>query len=109
MAAFVTTTDDARERVFRIVREAIVALPVKDRSKLTHVTMSSSIVTDLGIDSLSMIEVAVAIEDALGIAPIPLALWREREAERAGARFTVASLVDLCLGLAPREAEGRAR
>ncbi|HVW23980.1 MAG TPA: phosphopantetheine-binding protein [Polyangiaceae bacterium] len=55
---------------------------------------SSSIVDDLGFDSLKMIDLVFALEEEIGISEFPLQLWYDREVGRVnGARFTVDSLV----------------
>lgn len=51
---------------------------------------------ELGMDSLKMVDLAVALEQSLGIAEFPLQAWADQEAERDEPRFTIAALVDAC-------------
>ena len=90
----------SREQVFEVVRAELARLR---RPEFAHVEISpgSSLLGDLGFDSLSMIEVAATLEDALGIGELSLARWREQESEKIGARFTVGSLTELCLRASP--------
>jgi len=62
-----------------------------------EIALRSSLVADLGLDSLSLVEAVVAIEQALRIDPLPLDALGECEAGREGERFTVGALVKLCM------------
>ena len=86
-----------REQVFNVVREQLTRVRSGYASSGARIRMETSLVTDLGFDSLSLVEVAAAIEDALQIEELPLLAWSDRESEKDDERFTVASLVDLCL------------
>ena len=54
---------------------------------------------DLGLDSLSFVDLSVALEDALAIAEFPMQAWADSEAERVGPRFTCGSLLQACVPL----------
>lgn len=86
-----------RDEVLRVIIGEIARLRHDGAGRSDDIRPESSLVLDLGIDSISMIEVAAAIEGALKIQELSLRTWRDREAERVGPRYTVGSLVDLCL------------
>jgi acyl carrier protein len=92
-------TDTAtKEHVFEIVRRELARIRRELAPEFdTQIRMDSSLVADLGLDSISMVAAVVAIELALRIDPLSLDAWSEQEAARTEARFTVASLVDMCL------------
>ena len=85
-----------REQVFEVIRRELQRIRPPHAAPI-EIRPESSLVTDLGLDSLSMVEAVAAIEGALGLAELPLARWRDQELEKPGDRFTVASLVQLCL------------
>ena|SRR5215831_21134854 len=88
----------AKEQVFEIVRREITRICAEQTPDFkTDIRPESSLVADIGLDSISMVEALVAIEQALGIHELSLAAWTDEELERDGTRFTVGSLVDLCL------------
>lgn len=58
---------------------------------------------ELGLDSLSFVQLAVAIEEALGIEEFPLQQWADAEAARGGPQFTCGSLARMCLELQARK------
>ena len=86
-----------RQQVFEIVRGELARI-VREQSPDfdADIGMDTLLTADLGLDSISFIEVAVALEKALCVDELPLGSWTERESDRDGQRFTVASLVDLC-------------
>lgn len=53
----------------------------------------------LGFDSLSMLELAVALEQRLGIKEFPMQRWADAESTRTANRFTVGSLTATCSAL----------
>jgi acyl carrier protein len=62
---------------------------------------SSHLLTDLGLTSLNLAEVAIGIEETLGLSEFPVSDWLKAEAQRTDSRaLTVGSLVDACLVLA---------
>ena len=93
-----TQTQDAptRQRIFDIVRTELLRIRSAHAPHVHgDIRMDSSLITDLGLDSLSLVEAVVALEQALRIEPLPLAELSESEVD--GGRFTVESLVDLCM------------
>ena len=87
-----------RARVFGVVRAELLRIRRAQSPDFdAEIRMESSLVADLGLDSLSLVEAVVALEQALRIDHLPLAALNDRESERDGERFTVESLVNLCL------------
>jgi len=87
-----------RARVFEIVRAELLRVRREQAPDFdAEIRMESSLVADLGLDSLSLVEAVVALEQALRIDRLSLEALDERESRRDGERFTVASLVNLCL------------
>jgi acyl carrier protein len=62
-------------------------------------TRDTSVVDDLGIDSLRFVDLTVILEEQLQIREFPLQDWYDSEAQKSGKRFTVGSLVSLCTEL----------
>jgi len=61
-----------------------------------------SLVDDLGLDSVRFIELTLELEDALGLAALPLQRWSDDQADRASDRYTFGSLVAFCVEHARR-------
>lgn len=92
----------AQNQVFEIVRRELNRIRREQAPDFDlDIRMESSLTADLGLDSISLVEVIVALEHALQIDQLPLATWSDRESDRDDQRFTVASLVNLCLEHAP--------
>jgi acyl carrier protein len=51
---------------------------------------------ELGLDSLKAVDLAVALEEALGITEFPIQEWADAEGLRDEPRFTIGSLVGTC-------------
>ena len=87
----------AEDRVLEIVCRELARIRREHGGDANHeIRPDSSLVADVGFDSLSMVEALVAVEQALGIDELSLVAWTDEELEREGPRFTVASLVDVC-------------
>jgi acyl carrier protein len=85
----------SRNAVFEIVRAQLLHVCREQRKNFNvDIRLDSSLVADLGLDSLSLVEAVVALEQALGIQRLPLDALHDR---CEGAYLTVASLVDLCI------------
>lgn len=54
-----------REEIFNILKEVIST--IKPKLDVNTVTESSQLITELGLDSLSMLLIAIAIENRFGI------------------------------------------
>jgi acyl carrier protein len=86
-----------RRQVFEIVRAELLRVRREQAPDFNvEIRMDSSLVADLGLDSLSLVEAVVALEQALQIKHLSLEALSERESGR-GERFTVESLVNLCM------------
>jgi len=84
-----------RDRVFEIVRAELLRVRREQAPDFdAEIRMESSLVADLGLDSLSLVEAVVALEQALRIDHLSLEALND---SRDGERFTVESLVNLCL------------
>ncbi len=87
-----------QERIFETVRaELLRVCRVHQPGFAAEIGPGSSLVADLGLDSLSLVEAVVAIEEALHIEPLPLDALNGCEAGRESERFTVGALVKLCV------------
>jgi acyl carrier protein len=81
--------------VFEIVRAQLLRVCREHRRDFdAEIRLESSLVADLGLDSLSLVEAVVALEEALHIERLPLEALSDG---CEGACFTVGSLVDLCI------------
>ncbi len=63
---------------------------------LAEITPETSIVEELGLDSLKLLELTLAIETNLALTDFPMQDWYDAEAAKDGARFTVESLAGAC-------------
>jgi|SRR5882672_2870783 len=87
-----------RDRIFETVRAELLRVCRELQPGFgAEIRMESSLVADLGLDSLSVVEVVVALEQALRIEHLSLEALNERESGREGERFTVGALVDICM------------
>ncbi len=77
-----------------VVRSIHRAVPKTSRR---FIDASTSIVDDLGVDSLSMIDLTLALEEELGIAEFPMQSWYDAELSKMGRRFTVGALAAACV------------
>ena len=83
-----------RDRVFEAVCEELLRVRREETPDFeVDVHLESCLVADLGLDSLSLVEVVVGLEDALGIDHLSLEELNDFDCERV----TVAALVDLCM------------
>lgn len=80
--------------VFESVREVLATLV--RRVSPAQIAQHTSIIDDLGFDSLKLIDLTLALEAHLGLREFPMQDWYDAESRRSDARFTVASLVAAC-------------
>jgi acyl carrier protein len=86
--------DDLRRKAARAVGMAIARAR---RRPVESPDAGLSLVEDLGIDSIRFVDLAFALEDALGLAEFPMQAWADEEATRGDKRYTVGSLVERCV------------
>jgi len=88
-----------RDRVFEIVRAQLARVRREQAPDFNaEIRMESSLVADLGFDSLSLVEALVAIEQAFHIERLSLEALND---DSDGACLTVESLVNLCVEQVP--------
>ena len=81
--------------MFVVVRSALGRVDRRVLEK--HLTPGMSLVDDLGIDSTRFVELAIALENELAREEFPIEKWFDEETRRPGERYTIESLVDVCL------------
>jgi len=82
--------------VFEKVRKALER--VDARVVAAQVNLDTSVVHDLGLDSLRFVDLTIALEEALNIGEFPIQEWHDAESTLASEpRFTMGSLVALCI------------
>ncbi len=87
-----------RDRIFETVCAELLSVRRTQTPQFdTEIRMESSLVADLGLDSLSLVEVVVALEQALRIDHLSLEALCECGSGGRGERYTVESLVNLCM------------
>lgn len=69
-----------------------LALPGLDASAITP---ASSLLDDVGLDSLKLVDLTVALEEALGVDEFPMQDWVDSQ-QGDSSKLTVASLVYAC-------------
>ena len=69
----------------------------------------ASLVEDLGLDSLKLVDLVLALEDRLGVGELPIQEWLDQQQADRTAGFTVGSLVDACCELVQRTTTLRRR
>jgi acyl carrier protein len=74
------------------IHEALLRVNRKIRRSDVH--ESSSLIDDLGLDSVRFVELTFALEDVFALDAFPMDEWAASEMARVDKRFTVASLVD---------------
>jgi|SRR5579862_2383601 len=88
----------ARNRIFDIVRSELLRVRREQAPDFDkEIRMESSLVVDLGLDSLSLVEAVVGLEQALRIPHLSLEALSDCAATRYGGCLTVGSLVNLCI------------
>jgi acyl carrier protein len=83
------------ERATQGVRSVLAS--IVRNVKPSDIPDNASVVDDLGLDSLRFVDLTLALEQALDIENLPLQDWYDSESLRSEGRFSVASLVRLCV------------
>jgi acyl carrier protein len=60
------------------------------------ISPEDSLIEDLGLDSLAMVDLTLLIEERLSISEFPMQEWADMESLLETRRYTVASLVRRC-------------
>jgi acyl carrier protein len=77
-----------------VLRNEVVALLRKRGVRvLPPIGETTSLVEDVGLDSLSLVDFGLRIERAFGIGDLPLQDWVYEEAQRTSGGYTFGSLV----------------
>jgi acyl carrier protein len=84
------------QAVFEVVRGVLAELLCDRGQTETPIVPEASVIEDLGLDSLAMVDLTVLLEDRLALREFPMQEWADAEAVRDGRRYTVASLVHAC-------------
>ena len=87
-----------RDHVTRSVCRSIAGVLDEPSVDAERITAEQNLI-ELGLDSLKLVDLAVALEDDLGIPEFPLQRWADAEASRPEPRFTVGALVTTCVEL----------
>lgn len=88
-------TSDGTELGARALAAIKAALESVARNRpASGLDVGTSLVDDLGLDSIRFLDLAVALENALGVVEFPLQEWLDEElTSRAEVRYTVGSLL----------------
>jgi len=86
-----------RDFIFTVIQEQLKTLADHYETIPDEVRWSDSIMTDLGFDSITVVELCCAVEEALQIKELLLNQWLNEQSEKDGERYTIASFVDLIL------------
>jgi acyl carrier protein len=62
-----------------------------------EICLDSSLVDDLGLDSLKFVDLTLALEDAFGLPEFPMQRWVDEQARKQRPAFTVSALARACL------------
>jgi acyl carrier protein len=89
------STDDLEQQLLQLIDKSAADLPGSRRRPRQDIHMDTSIMSDLGFDSITIVELACAVEDALQIGDLPLHAWFDQESEQTTKRFTVASFLEM--------------
>jgi acyl carrier protein len=87
----------SRDHIFTVLQAQLKKLADSYETIPEEIHWSDSIMTDLGFDSITVVELCCAVEEALQIKELPLNQWLNEESDKDGERYTMASFVDLIL------------
>lgn len=85
--------------MFEKVKAILTEQLEKEQSTFDTIVWESSLIEDLGMTSLSFVDLTIAIEKRLGIAEFTMQDWLDEESIRKVKRFTVGSLVFKCIDI----------
>jgi acyl carrier protein len=110
--AGVQESADSEPEVMSRLQPVIVHVLEEAGRMATAIRSELSIIEDLGMDSVMVVDLTLAIEAAFDIAEFPMQAWTDRESRLESTRFTVGSLareVARVLNEASGDREGRAK
>ena len=93
--------DDAVE----LIRLEVAFLMRDARIPLEEVTAESSLIDDLMLDSLSFVDLTLALERVFEIREFPMQEWVDEQAEKEDRRFTLGALARACLDARGKRAD----
>ena len=92
--------------VERAVMDAVARVGDELDFPREHVGLDTSLVSDIGIDSLRFVDLTVSLEDALGIREFPMQDWADRQHDREPTvRFRIRDLVEECMRVLAEQSE----
>jgi acyl carrier protein len=77
-----------------LVRSALRMIDPRLRNR--SIDASLSLIDDLGLDSIRIVDLTIALQYVLEADDLPMQEWLDREFKKAGPRFTVRSLANHC-------------
>lgn len=87
-----TVIDMGQDEVYSTVRSVLAGLTKAE----VEIGPQTNVLTELGLTSLTLVDLTLALEDALRLEEFPLQDWIDRENERGEEGFRVASIVETC-------------
>ena len=84
------------DKLLQIVRRELADYVEESPFSAEEIKPETSLFADLGFDSVTLVGMVAAIEDALEIEELPLMAWSDQQSEQGIDGFTVGSLVTLC-------------
>jgi acyl carrier protein len=85
------------EWIFERVKIAIKELCASAGLTYKSIDLETSLIEDLGLTSLDLVDLTIALEKVLSIGEFPIRDWMDEEVLRDGKRYTVRSLVNKCI------------
>jgi acyl carrier protein len=65
--------------------------------EMGEIRPDSSLIQDLGLDSLKFVDLTLALEEAFSLSEFPMQEWVDEEARKRPPAFTVSALARACL------------
>ena len=89
-----------QEAALDVVRNVLSRLVDKPDFDAATLSAETCVITELGLTSLELIDLTVALEDELMIEEFPLQDWIDQENQRGAEGFRINSIVDICMRIA---------
>ena len=84
------------EHTLETVRDILAHVLSDSGPKRENIHPDSSLIHDLGLDSLKFVDLTVALEDAFGLGEFPMQEWVDGQAAMTSGAFRVAALARAC-------------